>query len=121
MTTVCKICGHEVAKIFEKKILNKYQVGYFQCPNCEFIQTEKPYWLDEAYKDPINASDTGLISRNIYLSRLTSLLIFFFFDKTGCFLDFAGGYGIFTRLMRDIGFDFLWQDPFTTNLFAKGF
>ncbi len=37
------------------------------------------------------------------------------------FLDYAGGYGVFTRLMRDIGFDFYWHDPYTQNLFANGF
>nr|MBP9120701.1 class I SAM-dependent methyltransferase [Ignavibacterium sp.] len=34
---------------------------------------------------------------------------------------YAGGYGVFTRLMRDIGFDFYWHDPYTQNLFANGF
>jgi hypothetical protein len=33
----------------------------------------------------------------------------------------GGGFGIFTRLMRDIGFDFSWYDPFCENLFARGF
>src|SRR5690606_10191648 len=37
------------------------------------------------------------------------------------FLDYAGGYGIFTRIMRDIGFDFYWDDPYTENLLSKGF
>ena len=37
------------------------------------------------------------------------------------FLDYGGGYGVFVRLMRDIGFDFYWQDKHTENLFAKGF
>ena len=32
-----------------------------------------------------------------------------------------GGYGIFTRLMRDIGFDFYWYDPHSINLLARGF
>jgi len=28
---------------------------------------------------------------------------------------------MFTRLMRDIGFDFYWDDKYTKNLFARGF
>jgi len=36
-------------------------------------------------------------------------------------LDYAGGYGVFVRLMRDIGFDFYWQDKYTENLFVRGF
>lgn len=121
MKNKCKICKIDTMRIFDKKILNKYQVAYFQCSNCNFIQTEEPYWLEEVYKEPINTSDTGLIARNVYLSRFSSVLIYFYFNKNNKFLDYAGGYGIFTRLMRDIGFNFFWQDPFTANLFAKGF
>lgn len=117
----CKICGSESSKLFNKKILNKYRIDYFKCPNCDFIQTEDPYWLDEAYKEPINTSDTGLLNRNIYLSKISAILIFLNFNSSGVYLDFAGGYGVFTRLMRDYGFDFFWHDPFTVNLFAKGF
>jgi len=41
--------------------------------------------------------------------------------KNEKYLDYAGGYGLFTRLMRDVGFDFNHYDPYTENLFAKGF
>jgi hypothetical protein len=36
-------------------------------------------------------------------------------------LDVAGGYGLLTRLMRDVGFDFFWSDKYCKNLFARGF
>jgi hypothetical protein len=36
-------------------------------------------------------------------------------------VDCAGGYGILTRLLRDIGVDALWSDPFCQNLMALGF
>jgi hypothetical protein len=91
-------------------ILNKYDIKYYHCVNCGFLQTEESYWLNEAYDESINISDTGIMSRNIHLSKITTLILYFFFDKNNKFLDFAGGYGIFTRLMRDIGFDFYWSD-----------
>jgi len=119
--TNCKICGHTMEKLFVAKVLNKYNVEYFYCPDCGFIQTEEPYWLKEAYKNPINTTDTGILSRNIGLSQITAIIICFLFNKDGKFLDFAGGYGIFTRLMRDIGFGFYWYDPYCTNLLARGF
>lgn len=106
---------------FKAIVLSKYQVSYYHCPHCGFLQTEEPYWLVEAYKDPINAEDTGLLSRNISFSETTSLLLFFLFDKNGLFLDYAGGFGVFTRLMRDIGFNFFWYDPMAQNLLARGF
>jgi hypothetical protein len=117
----CKICGKKAEKIFDAKILGKYKINYFYCNNCGFLQTEEPYWLDEAYKDPITLTDTGYMQRNLYLSRKVTALLTLFFDYKKKFLDYAGGYGVFVRLMRDIGFDFYWYDKYTQNLFARGF
>lgn len=119
--TTCKICGDKVKKIFNRVVLNRYDVDYYQCNNCKFIQTIKPFWLEEAYKNPINIDDTGLVARNNLFAKRTSVLILFLFDKSRQFVDYAGGYGLFVRLMRDYGFDFYWFDPFTENIFAKGF
>lgn len=102
-------------------MLKKYEVSYFKCNNCGFIQTEKPFWLDEAYSSAIGSEDTGIMQRNLYLRQVSSALIGAFFNKHKTFVDFAGGYGIFTRLMRDSGFNYLWHDPFASNLIARGF
>jgi hypothetical protein len=83
--------------------------------------TEEPFWLEEAYNNPINLSDTGMLARGLYLAELTSLIIYFFFDKNAKYIDYAGGYGLLTRRMRDIGFDFYWNDRYSTNLLARGF
>lgn len=117
----CKICRTEAEVKFNATILNKYNIEYFACPNCKFIQTEEPYWLEEAYQNSINDFDTGIMQRNMNLSRKTALFIYFFLDKKSRFLDFAGGYGVFTRLMRDIGFDYYWYDLYSENLLAKKF
>lgn len=118
---LCKVCGIPTKKIFKTKILNKYEIQYYQCSNCLFIQTEAAYWLKEAYETPMDRSDTGVLQRNILFSLKTSLLIHFLFNKKGRYLDYAGGWGVFTRLMRDRGFDFYWYDPYTENKFARGF
>jgi hypothetical protein len=39
----------------------------------------------------------------------------------GQYLDTAGGYGMLTRLMRDIGFNFYWADKYCENLLAPRF
>jgi hypothetical protein len=101
--------------------MNKYDVKYFHCPGCGFLQTEEPYWLTEAYSESINMSDTGYLLRNISLSKLTTAILPLLFNRKGKFLDYAGGYGVYVRLMRDIGFDFRWQDKYTPNLFAREF
>jgi hypothetical protein len=118
---ICKICNATSQKTFSSKILNKYDIEYFYCKECGFLQTEEPYWLSESYRSSINMSDTGIIERNIYFSKITATIMYFLFDINSKYLDFAGGYGILTRLMRDIGFDFYWSDEYTQNLFARGF
>ena len=118
---ICRLCGETSSKIFRKKILDKYDVDYFQCSSCQFIQTEEPFWLKESYQNSINIEDSGLLDRNILFARRSATVLYFLFNKRGVFLDYGGGYGLFVRLMRDHGFDFYWNDPFTENLFARGF
>ncbi|MGD1699641.1 methyltransferase domain-containing protein [Dapis sp. BLCC M229] len=48
-----------------------------------------------------------------------TLIIDQLFNPEGKFLDFGGGYGLFTRLMRDIKYKFYWQDKYCKNLFAQ--
>jgi hypothetical protein len=78
-------------------------------------------WLTEAYKKPINTTDTGYVTRNLYLSRKTLILFSLLFGGNGRFADYAAGYGMLVRLMRDYGLDFFWSDLYTENLFAEGF
>ena len=86
----CKICKSKMQKIFGAKIMNKYEIDYFYCQNCGFLQTEEPYWLDEAYKDSITVTDTGYMQRNIYQSEITTILLLMFFNYKKKFLDYGG-------------------------------
>ena len=117
----CKICASSSIFFANAKLLNKYDVDYFKCRDCGFVQTEDPYWLAEAYSEAIAGSDIGLVTRNMNLSACARLLIEQYFNADGRFLDYGGGYGLFVRLMRDKGFDFYWSDKFCKNLFAQGF
>lgn len=117
----CKICDSISEKRFEGLILGTYAASYYACTSCGFLQVQEPTWLEEAYRCPINACDTGILHRNERLRESVSVLLYHFFDPKLSYLDFAGGYGIFTRLMRDVGFDFYWMDKYTENVFAKGF
>jgi hypothetical protein len=102
-------------------VLKKYEVRYFFCDSCGLLQTEEPYWLDEAYGSAIADADTGLVWRNLDIARKLSSLLYFCLDPEASYLEFAGGYGLLTRLMRDRGFDFRWHDPHCQNIFARGF
>lgn len=117
----CRICSSVTRPAFTHRVLSKYDCGFYFCDNCGVLQSENPHWLDEAYASPVASADTGVLWRNLYLARLTSVVLYFLFDRRGRFLDAAGGYGIFTRLMRDIGFDYYWTDKYSPNLTARGF
>lgn len=117
----CRVCGAGTQPALTHNILGKYPCTYHQCPSCGFLQTEDPYWLDEAYSCPIAAADTGLVGRNIAVAQTLSSILYFLFDRNGAYLDVGGGYGLLTRLMRDVGFDFYWHDAKCDNLLAPGF
>ncbi|SJZ68171.1 Methyltransferase domain-containing protein [Trichlorobacter thiogenes] len=117
----CTICGIEGQWSFNALILNKYDVAYYRCQTCGFLHTETPYWLKEAYSDAIVDTDTGLVMRNISTSIKLASLLYCSFDPRGTYIDFAGGYGLLVRLMRDFGFDFYWEDKYCQNLMARGF
>lgn len=115
------ITGGETTLLFTTKVLTKYDVKYYKCNDTGFIQTEKPYWLDEAYSSAITKLDIGIVYRNTTLSNFTEDLLLKHFESisNGKFLDYAGGYGLFTRMMRDKGFDFYNTDKFCQNIFAE--
>jgi hypothetical protein len=117
----CIICEARNEVFGTGLVLNKYKVSFFRCPDCGFIQTETPYWLEEAYATPIVRSDIGYVSRNVAMARVTRALISVAFDPNQRFVDYGGGYGMFVRLMRDAGFDFYRYDRHCENLFAQGF
>ncbi len=117
----CKICKAATHKISEQLVLQKYQVAYHQCSTCHFIQTDEPTWLPEAYNNAITALDIGLINRNMHFQNKIPLLIDAFFPKAEIMLDFGGGYGMFVRMMRDLGYNFYRQDIYCENLYANYF
>jgi hypothetical protein len=122
LESFCKICNTKSVEFLRSLVLKKFDVTYFKCPSCGFIQTENPYWLKEAYGSAITQLDIGLVSRNLYYSNL--LESFYdrgLFNDKGVYLDYAGGYGLFVRLMRDKGFDFYRQDVYCENIFANHF
>lgn len=119
MNTVCKICSCVSQRLDVAKILGKYDVNYWHCPMCGFVQTDEPYWLEEAYSSAITSLDVGIVQRNI--KNANQLLFFMKFIPDGICLDFGGGNGMLTRMMRDYGFDFCHYDKYAKNEYARGF
>jgi hypothetical protein len=118
---LCKICGTPVNKAFSAEVLGKYSADYYHCEHCGFLGVAPATWLAEAYQESINKSDTGYLARNISLRRRVLFLFLYLFGAKPNYLDYAGGYGTFTRLMRDYGLNYFWDDKYTSNIFAAGF
>ncbi len=118
---ICKICSSSSEQFSSAIILHKHEIKYFKCTLCGYIQTETPFWLEDAYTEAINRSDVGHVSRNITLSTITKSVITLFYNNSAKFVDFGGGYGMMVRLMRDSGFDYYRYDRYCENLFAADF
>lgn len=118
----CGICCQPTNIIFSKRILNRYDGDYHKCVHCGFIQvSQSESWLSEAYSSAISKTDIGLLFRNFNNAKRIRNFLLENFDTDKTYLDYAGGYGIFTRLMRDHGFDFYHEDTYCENLFACDF
>ena len=129
MEILCKICNQASNKFDANVILNKYDVNYWHCPKCGFVQTDDPFWIEEAYRTfygyecssemSFSFFKTTLIQNNIENANI--LCFFMRFIPNGICMDFGGGKGVLTRIMRDYGFDFYHYDKYCENEFAIGF
>ena len=116
----CRLCLSKSSYVFKKKLL-QFSVSYFQCQRCGYLQTEEPFWLEDAYKEEINLTDTGLASRSIHNLGVVLAFILSSEIKKALLLDYSGGYGLLTRLLRDSGVNAFWSDKYCKCLFSRGF
>lgn len=119
----CTICSSAMQPCFTATVLGKYDAQYEVCGDCGFMAIWDPHWLEEAYSRAIASADTGLVMRNIDLAPKVAGALFWLAGERGAgrYVDVAGGYGLLTRMMRDIGFDFYWGDKYCENIMAPGF
>lgn len=120
--TACRVCGGSCERFGEAFVLVRHRVRYDRCTGCGSIQTETPYWLEEAYSTALVRADVGAVQRNLELSEKTEAILSSIYGRAPSqFLDYGGGHGLFVRLMRDRGFDFFWSDKYASNDYANGF
>jgi hypothetical protein len=118
MAHECRACGHDVTPYRTLAVRGK-PTDLFTCPSCGLYEFPEPDWLDEAYRDPIAQIDVGLVSRCLIVSRIVETLVRSLHLQNRALLDFGGGYGLLTRLVRDAGLDMRHHDPLAANLFAQ--
>lgn len=119
-TIACRVCHQPSDYLWSGELLSR-SVAYYECSHCDFVQTEMPDWLDEAYEQTINVSDTGILERNLANAKLVVSTLFVLKGLDKKVVDCAGGYGTLVRLLRDKGVEASHSDPYCENLFAQGF
>jgi len=117
----CPITGSILRPLFQHRVLGKYEVAYYHGDESGIIQTEEPYWLDEAYGSVISELDTWIAARNFGNARRLEPILDLLFPPDSVFVDVACGYGILARLLRDAGFNCYAYDKFCANLFTRPF
>jgi hypothetical protein len=119
-TDVCRLCSGALKNVFSKKVLGKYNVLYYKCSDCHSLQTETPYWLDEAYKtNNLSNTDTGAAQRNLH--NLAACYIISKLLKAKNVIDIGGGDGLLCRLLRDYKINCYVKDKYATPTYAQGF
>jgi len=116
----CRVCATPTTHFAEATLLGHVDARYHRCPACGLVMAIEPTWLDEAYSSAIAKLDIGLLDRCQILANVTAMVLRAERLRGGRFLDWAGGYGTLTRLMRDRGYDFRHTDAYATNVFAEG-
>jgi hypothetical protein len=95
----CPISQKPMEHVFSETVLGKHLVKYYYCDESGLLKTEPPYWLEEAYREAISDTDTGLVDRNISNSNMLEAVLECLRIRNGKLLDVACGYGLLTRLI----------------------
>jgi hypothetical protein len=115
----CRLCYGELIEKFNLTILQKYSIRYYECSFCHSLQTESPYWLNEAYSEHKFNTDTGSIQRNInnFAICLTLSKIF----SVEIAIDFGAKDGMLCRFLRDHEINCYAYDKYTQPRYAIDF
>lgn len=117
----CPICSGATEEFARGRVLGDEDVEYRRCCTCGHLFAASPGWLERSYAEAITKLDVGLLDRSIMIANILGALLRALGRPEGPFLDWAGGYGTLTRLMRDRGYDFRQYEPNADNIFAAGF
>ncbi len=116
----CRVCGG-VTRFFEMATILDFDAQYVICDQCKSMQVTNPHWLSDAHSKAISGLDVGLVSRTTVASRL--ITSFFKLQRIGQVsgIDWAGGTGLLTRMLRDSGLDVYSYDKYADQELASVF
>ena len=115
----CRLCGAEAAYKFSARLIAKYDVRYYVCSGCGSLETEQPFWLDEAYSLNLGDLDCGSAQRNLHNFAACLAIARIWGIRSA--VDFGGGDGLLTRLLRDRHLDCYVEDKYGSPTYARQF
>ena len=116
---LCAVCSGGTSFLFSYEVRGKHQASLHECHNCRFTYISNPHWLDESFSSELNDLDIGSVDRCLVLADFVEVLIRSMKSSKSRFLDWGGGYGLLSRIMRDRGLDFASHDIYTRPLFVE--
>lgn len=122
----CNICGGGVRELF-KVVIFKESRSLCKCldSNCCHVQFVNVDWLARAYEKAIVSLDTGAVKRCYLFSAIISTfsVVYNAFNTRPLlrYVDYGGGAGLLTRLLRDRGLNAYSFDAFCENVYSSGF
>jgi hypothetical protein len=118
---LCRLCGGEVERQFNLRLLGRHEVSYSRCRDCGSLETDEPYWLAEAYATSLTVSDVGAVRRCLTCRAVIWLVLQSLRKPRARVLDFGGGSGLLCRLLRDVGIDAWTCDAYGSSEYALRF
>ena len=116
----CRVCRGDTS-FFEVATILEFEARYMICNHCKSVQVSDPYWLASAHSEAISDLDIGLVSRTTVASRL--IISFFKLQRirkvSG--IDWGGGTGLLTRMLRDSGLNVYSYDKYANQELANVF
>jgi hypothetical protein len=115
------LCGAPASPRLTFEVLSRFEAQLDECSTCGFIFVPDPHWLAGSFGSQLNRLDVGSVDRTMLVSQfLRGLLGPSPHRRNWKVLDFGGGDGLLTRLLRDAGVDCRWEDPYCEPTYAVG-
>ena len=113
----CPICNSLANMLFSVMVQGENRSDLNSCSNCEFAFYPDQNWISNSFSDELNSLDVGATDRTMIAADYLSVVLKSQKLSHGKFLDYGGGYGLLSRIMRDRGFNFENFDPYTRQIF----
>jgi len=113
----CPICGGIANIALLSQGHDLLSRPLFQCSECSFCYFDTSDWSGEPFSEELNELDLGSVARCLLVADFVTAV---FPSRTTEYrvLDWGGGDGLLTRVLRDRGVNCVWHDPFVEPRFV---